>query len=172
MKNNNLTLVSLFLTLSILFSVSGSIPGYAQGENQTIVEPQFLSLQHAQAGSISAINETTYSLELNDVSDKTILFSDRPDRIVTTVSTLDFIGNWSAGQDSFAADPPNAVLVVEEVEKQDTIIVELFNLVYDFDKKALKYGVIPGNVTSIDLPNKFGQSMVIIDTSGQPVPIT
>jgi len=44
--------------------------------------------------SISEINETAYSLELNDVSDKTILFSDRPDRIVKTTSTLDFIGNW------------------------------------------------------------------------------
>ena len=91
MKNNNLTLVSLFLTLSILFSVSGSIPGYAQGENQTIVEPQFLSLQHTQSGTISEINATFYKLELNQVSDETIEFSERPDRIIKTMSTEEFI---------------------------------------------------------------------------------
>ena len=39
-------------------------------------------MQHAQSGLLSEINATTYSLELNDVSDKTILFSDRHDRIV------------------------------------------------------------------------------------------
>ena len=38
----------------------------------------------------------------------------RPDRIVTSKSTLDFIGNWSTGEDSFAVDPPNAVIVVDE----------------------------------------------------------
>ena len=71
---------------------------------------------------------------MNDASDKTILFSDRPDRIVTSVSTIDFIGNWSTGEDSFAVDTPNAVLVVDEQEVgQDVIIVELFNPIYDSD---------------------------------------
>lgn len=65
---------------------------------------------------MSEINAITYTLELRITSDKTILFSDRPDRIVLSVSTLDFIGNWSTGEDSFSKDVPNAVLVVDEVE--------------------------------------------------------
>ena len=76
--------------------------------------PKFFAIQHANSGSLSAINETSYLLELNDVSDKTILFSDRPDRIVKSISTSDFIGNWSTGEDSFAIDAPNSVLVVDE----------------------------------------------------------
>ena len=38
-------------------------------ENQTTSEEQikFFSIQHAQSGSISEINATAYSLELNDV---------------------------------------------------------------------------------------------------------
>ena len=83
---------------------------------------QFLFIQHAQSGSVSEVNATTSTLELSDVSDKTIMFSDRPDRIVSSVNTTDFIGNWSTGPDSFAADPPNAALVVdEEVEQRQQI---------------------------------------------------
>ena len=47
-------------------------------------------------------------------ADSTILFSDRPNRIVTSVSTADFICNWTRGPDSFAADAPNTALIVED----------------------------------------------------------
>ncbi|MDX1373783.1 MAG: hypothetical protein R3321_15015, partial [Nitrososphaeraceae archaeon] len=100
MKNNNLTLVTLLSTLSFLVAVSTLYSVYAQ-ENTTESDiPKFFAIQHAQSGSLSEINTTAYSLELNDVSDKTILFSDRPDRIVKTESTTSFIGNWSKGVDS------------------------------------------------------------------------
>ncbi|MGD1834373.1 MAG: hypothetical protein ACPKQO_01465 [Nitrososphaeraceae archaeon] len=98
-------------------------------------------------------------MELNDVSD-TIILSDRPDRIVKSMTTSDFIGNWSTGQDSFAVDAPNAVLVVDESEKQDIVIVELFSPIYDSEKNALKYDVVtPDNTTPIEL--EFGQSTLI-----------
>lgn len=58
--------------------------------------------------------------------------------IVKTESTLDFIGNWSAGTESFAIDTPNPIVVVDESEKQDTPIIELFNPIYDLEKKKLK----------------------------------
>ena len=44
--------------------------------NTTAVE--FLSIQTAQSGSLSQINATACTLELNNVSDSTILVSDRP----------------------------------------------------------------------------------------------
>ena len=138
----------------------------ASSNNQTTADhvPKFFAIQHANSGIISIINETAYSLELNDISNKTILFSDRPDRIVTSVSTSDFIVNWSVGQDSYSVEAPNAVLVVDDnIGQQDVAIMELFNPVYDPDKKALKYDVIPDNTTSIDLPNEFGHTTIIID---------
>jgi hypothetical protein len=83
-----------------------------QGEKGTNIEsPQFLAIQHAQSGTISDINSTSYTLQLNDLADKTILFSDRPNRIVVTETTQDFVGNWTSGEDSFQVDPPNAALV-------------------------------------------------------------
>ena len=161
-----LTLVMLLPTLLVITTATSSDPVYAQ-ENSTEHVPKFFAIQHAESGSIYEINTTTYSLELNDVYDKTILFSDRPDRIVTSVSTSDFIGNWSTGEDSFAVDAPNAVLVVDEQEeeRQDIGIVELFNPVYDSDKMTLKYDVTPDNITSINLPSEFGQTTLIIDDS-------
>ena len=62
--------------------------------------------------------------------------------------------------------PPNAVLVVDKQEgNQDNTIVELFNPIYDSDKKTLQYEVIPDNATSIDLPNEFGQTTLVIDSN-------
>ena len=139
----------------------------ASSNNQTADHvPKFFAIQHATSGSLSEINETAYSLELNDVSDKTILFSDRPDRIVTSVNTYDFIDNWSSGVDSFAVDEPNAVLVADEIE-QDVAIIELFNPVYDSIKKSLKYDVILDNTTSIDFPSEFGQTTIVMDPNNE-----
>jgi len=87
------------------------------------------------------------------------LFSDKPDRIVTSVSTADFIGNWSAGSDSFVVDVPDVVLVIDESERQqdEVIIIELFDLVYDFNKKTLKYQITLANTNFVELP-EFGQT--------------
>ncbi|MGD1838256.1 MAG: hypothetical protein ACPKPY_09415 [Nitrososphaeraceae archaeon] len=55
---------------------------YGQQPEKTIAsdEPvKFFVIQRARSGSISEINLTSHELELNNVSDKTILFLDRPD---------------------------------------------------------------------------------------------
>jgi hypothetical protein len=131
---------------------------------------KFLAIQTAQSGTLSQINATAYTLELRDISDNTILFSDRPDRIVISQSTSDFIGNWSQGEDSFAADPPNAVLVVDdddEEQRQELAVIELFSPEYDTATNTLKYDIIPENATAtsslMELPFQFVQSNLIID---------
>jgi hypothetical protein len=130
-------------------------------------EANFLFIQSAQSGSVSEVNDTTSVVELNDVSDETIFFSDRPDRIVGSANTTDFIGNWSLGPDNFAVDPPNAVLVVDDEiqQRQDYAIIELFNPQYDPEANTLRYDIIAENATttSIDLPSEFGQSTLVID---------
>jgi hypothetical protein len=47
---------------------------------------------------------------LSDVSPSTLYFGDRPSRVVGHVSTEEFVALWGEGEDSFAIDPPNAVL--------------------------------------------------------------
>ncbi len=131
--------------------------------NTTDVE--FLSIQNAQSGSLSQINATAYTLELNNVSNKTIMFSDRPERIVESASTSDFIGNWSTGVNSFATDAPNDALIVENTQtgQLETAIIESFDPVYDIATNSLTYTIMTDNATSIGLPREFGQALLVID---------
>jgi len=133
---------------------------------------EFLSIQTAQSGSISQINATAYALELNNVSDSTIMFSDRPERIVEAVSTSDFVGNWTTGPNSFAADAPNDALIVEDTRtgQLDTAVIELFDPVYDTTSNTLTYTIMAENGTSINLPNEFGQVTLLIDMHFGPSP--
>jgi hypothetical protein len=146
-----------------------------QGQTEVNIEsPQFLAIQHAQSGTISEINSTSYKLQLNDLANKTILFSDRPDRIVATQTIQDFIGNWTIGEDSFQVDPPNAALVVlTEAQEDDVFEIELFNPIYEEDDKAMSYDfIILGNITSSpDLPADLGKSVLIIDSSESKWPL-
>jgi hypothetical protein len=146
-------------------TMSGNMMGgNATGSN--ITGATFLFIQGAQSGSVSEVNATTSTLELSDVSDKTIMFTDRPDRIVASIDTADFIGNWSTGPDSFAIDPPNAVLILDDVEqRQEVAVIELFNPEYDPEADTLSYDITAENATSIGLPSEFEQSTLVIDDS-------
>ena len=87
--------LGLAITLAVFTLIQSTNYVTAQGGNVT--GAKFLFIQGAQSGSVSEVNATTSTLELSNVSDKTILFSDRPDRIVASDNTTDFIGNWRYG---------------------------------------------------------------------------
>ncbi|GKS61539.1 hypothetical protein YTPLAS21_09970 [Candidatus Nitrosocosmicus sp.] len=170
--------ISLFLMYFLSFlSIIGLIFSfdevYAQQQQQQdnttgSEEVEFLSIQHAKSGLIYENNTTSYLLKLKNVSNETVLFSDRPDRIVESISTSDFIGNWTVGPNSFTADPPNAVLVYEDMQtgNLDTVTIELFNPNYDTNTNTLTYMIVTENGTSINLPVEFGQSIMVIDADG------
>lgn len=164
MKKYYFLMLMSILTIGVIYGngVSG------QQENVTLSgEPiKFFAIQHAQSGSISKVNATTNFLELSNVSD-TILFSDRPDRIVKTESTQEFLDRWySAGTDaknSFFLDPPNAALVIDDQEEQDVVVVELFEPAYDYDSNILVYNFNFLNDTEDKLPSEFGKTTLLID---------
>ena len=54
---------------------------------------------------------------LHGTSPATLYFSDRPQRVVGHLTTKKFVEEWGEGENSFAADPPNAV--ISFVEKGD-----------------------------------------------------
>ena len=58
--------------------------------NEIDHEPRFFAIQYDNSGSISKINSTAYLFELSDISDKTILFSERSDRIVLSMNTSNY----------------------------------------------------------------------------------
>ncbi|MDR4512087.1 MAG: hypothetical protein MRJ93_10340 [Nitrososphaeraceae archaeon] len=171
MQNNKLISISLLSTLSILLVAvtSLTIPVYAQENIIDSKQPKFFAIQHAQSASISKVNATTNFLELHDVSNP-ILFSDRPDRIVKTESTQQFLDRWyDAGTDtknnSFFSDPPNAALVIDDQEGQDEVVIELFEPAYDYDSDVLVYNFNYLNNTVGKLPSEFGQATLVIDST-------
>ena len=147
MSNYNLTCLAIFGILLIVTATSQLLPvtkivsattttpsganetAAATGGSNNMTGATFLFIQGAETGSVDEINATTSTLQLGNVSDKTILFSDRPNRIVSSIDTIDFIGNWRLGANSFAVDPPNIALVVhDDVEqRQDLDVIEFFN---------------------------------------------
>ena len=148
----------------LIFASAGLV--YAQEKNATSTssDPAYLAIQHAPSGSINEINSTSYMLELNDISDKTTLFSERPNRIFTSMNTSDFVNNWTAGPDSFTIDPPNAALIViDDVEEDNMVVVELLDPAYDTGTNTLRYEATALNGTSIDIPSEFGQAELVID---------
>ncbi|MDR4512067.1 MAG: hypothetical protein MRJ93_10240 [Nitrososphaeraceae archaeon] len=168
---------SVTLTTIILVSTTTSIQSiYSEddinGKNlgKFFTSP-ILSLQQASSGTISQINSTAYLLQLNDVSDKTISFKDRPYRNVTSLSTEYFVDVWNmlkGAEESYAKVPPNAALIVDEIQKgeleQDTVVIELYNPVYNEDTKILRYDfTVVDNSTFSDLPLDIGQSALLID---------
>ena len=166
---------SLLLSVTKIVSVSATTtPSGANetttatgGSSNNMTGAQFLFILNADSGSAIEVNDTTSILQLSNVSDKTISFSDRPNRIVTTSNTTDFIGNWSTGPDSFAVDPPNALLVLDNVlQRLDLSEIQLFNPEYDSEANTLKYDITTENATSINLPDKFGLTTLVIDEHG------
>lgn len=162
----SLTVLSLILIATVNpISVNAQLAeNITDSENKAI---NFLAVQNAHSGSISKVNTTSYKLELSNVSNNTVLFSDRPERIVESISTSDFNGNWTARPNSFAADPPNTVFVYENKQtgSLDTDILEVFTPLYNMALNTLTYTITSENGTSINLPSKFEQPILVIDTT-------
>jgi hypothetical protein len=100
----------------------------------------FLFVQTFQSGSITPADgsDSRYMLALVAGTGQTIYFSDRPDRIVGTNSTPEFIEGLGFPDDN----PPNAALVIEtESGETDVAVVELFAPVYDPETNGVTYEI-------------------------------
>lgn len=125
------------------------VPGLARTARAQAAEEPGGQKQKKKAGQLDLLFVQTAErvslkrgrLILEGVGPVTLFFSDRPQRMVGHVPTEAFIAKWGAGgDDSFAADPPNATLSVLEADEPKEIVVVLKNprlgdgeLVYDVD---------------------------------------
>ncbi len=120
----------------------------------------YLFVQNANAATLE-----NGVLTLEGVNNQTIYFSDRPDRIVGHGSTEEFVANWGhGGDDSFAADPPNAALSILIGSQAEDIVVVLKNPMLDGSRLIYEVDVLEGE-SSIT-----GESAsLFIDTVGRPL---
>ena len=170
-----ITTIVLFTTLSLSQMAYSEDKLYDTNFGKFFGSPG-LSIQQANSSVISEINSTTHLLQLNNVSDQTISLAEIPDRIIQVVSTFDIIENWSmliGAYSTYGESPPNAALIFDKQGVQEIFIIELYNPIYDKDKKALNYDfTILDNSTLNDLPLDIGHSALIIDgikQEGYPV---
>jgi hypothetical protein len=111
------------------------------------------------------------TMTLRGVAVSTVYFADRPRREVGHLPSRRFVQFWGAGANSFAVDPPNAVVsfLDDDGEAPEDAVVVLRRP--RFDGGDLTYDV---NVLEGTLPEETGPCALFIDVFGRslsPVPV-
>jgi hypothetical protein len=91
--------------------------------------PMFLYVQLAEGGAWTQSDDDPeiYELALYGIASQTAYFSDRPERIVGTMETVNFLEMLGFTP----VNPPNAAAVVRTPEgERDVLVIELFDPVY------------------------------------------
>ena len=103
---------------------------------------------------------------LHGTSPATLYFSDRPQRVVGHLTTKKFVEEWGLGENSFADDPPNAVISFVEKGDQtlEDAIVVLKDPQLEGDKLTYTVDMLEGS-----LPAKGELVSVFIDPFGRPL---
>jgi hypothetical protein len=103
---------------------------------------------------------------LRNVSNSTIFFSDRPQRIAGHIGTDEFVDLWSEGEDSFERDPPNAVLAFVEGGKMAPNDVVITITAPRLEGRDLSYAM---SVLEGRLPKHSSGCTLFIDPFGRPL---
>jgi len=106
------------------------------------------------------------SLTFHGIAHSTLFFADRPQRVVGHMHTSKFVDDWGVGENSFAEDPPNAVvsfLGAGDAHPEDVTIV-IRDPQMTEDTLTYKAEVLDGT-----LPAKAGPCSLFIDPFGRPL---
>ncbi len=108
----------------------------------------------------------TDSVTLHGLGPATLFFSDRPQRVVGHLTSRQFVDEWDKGENSFADDPPNAVLsflATGDVTPEDAIVV-IDNPKLDGDDLTYSIEILEGSV-----PDEAESCSLFIDPFGRPL---
>lgn len=100
--------------------------------------PEMLFVQSFESGNVTTSPgaDGRYTVTLEHGLGQTIYFSDRPDRIVGTTPTEQFLDALGFTPDN----PPNAAILTDNGNGDSTLaVVELFNPVYDAENTTVTY---------------------------------
>ena len=126
-------------------------------------------LENIEALFVQSAHGLTFgnsSVTLHGLAHQTLFFADRPQRVVGHLTSRKFVDQWGEGEDSFAEDPPNAV--VSFLEHEDEVPEEVTMTISDpqIEGNTLTYKV---NVLDGTLPAKAGPCSLFIDPIGRPL---
>ena len=128
--------------------------------------PDLDSIEALFVQSAHGLTTSNGSVTFHGVAHQTLFFADRPQRVVGHLSSRKFVDQWGEGEDSFAADPPNAVLSF--LEDGDTVPEEVTMTISDpqLDGDTLTYQV---DILDGMLPASSGPCSLFIDPVGRPL---
>ena len=131
---------------------------------QTI--PQVDQIEALFVQSAHGLTTSKGSVTFHGLAHSTIFFSDRPQRVVGHLTSKKFVEQWGEGEDSFADDPPNAVLSF--LEDGDTVPEEVTMTISDpqLEGDTLTYTV---DILDGMLPTRAGPCSLFIDPVGRPL---
>ena len=125
-------------------------------------------LAEMSAMFVQTAHEMTFDgerLTLHGLTPATLFFSDRPERVVGHLTPRQFVELWAEGENSFADDPPNAVLsFLDETDTIEDAIFVLQEPRLEGDVITYKIAVLEGNV-----PSSSKSCSLFIDPFGRPL---
>lgn len=158
-EGSNMLLKS-FLPAAFALAVVGGVPAaLAQVEDNP--DPAMENVEPVQVEFVQQAGGLTYSdgrLRLVNPANMTVFFADRPRRFSGHLRNTDFAEYWTAAADGFAADPPNAAVVIAESDAPP-VIVELQDFALAADG-SLSYAV---EVLEGELPAQADDVALFID---------
>jgi hypothetical protein len=132
--------------------------------SEPVVPPDDFEALYVQ--SAKGMTSSAGSLTLHGLAPSTLMFSDRPERIVGHVTAAQFVEGWGDGDNSFLDDPPNAVLSSIEAEDETPEDVVVTLTMPRLEGDTLTYNV---NVLEGELPDATGACSLFIDPIGRPL---
>lgn len=103
-------------------------------------------------------------LTLHGLTPTALMFSDRPDRVTGHIPSGEFVASWDQGADSFASNPPNAVLSIFQADHVQDVVVVLSHP--ELNGADLTYGV---EILDGEMPSTGGEAALFIDIIGRPL---
>lgn len=129
---------------------------------QTITKPDEIEALYVQTAHAMSYEDDM--LTLHTLAPTTLFFSDRPDRVTGHISSHEFVESWDQGDDSFASNPPNAVLSIFHPDMVSDVVVELTEPVLEGHNLTYKVVILDG-----EMPAEGGPNSLFIDVIGRPL---
>ena len=128
--------------------------------------PNVDSIEALFVQSAHGLTTSNGSVTFHGLAQATLFFADRPQRVVGHLTSRKFVDQWGDGEDSFAMDPPNAV--VSFLEDGEAVPEEVTMTIMDpqLEGDTLTYKV---NILDGMLPASSGPCSLFIDPVGRPL---
>lgn len=132
----------------------------------TVTEDHLEDIEALFVQTAAALASDGATITLKGLSPSTLYFADRPKREVGHMTSRQFVALWGEGDNSFAQNPPNAVLSFAEPGDRvpEDAVVVIQDPTLDGDDLTYTINVLDGKV-----PTATGPCALFIDPFGRPL---